>query len=117
MTCDNTKGCACSKPGSHHSGLAVGVLLGLVAGYFIQSKRGKELTADAEKKIKEVQAQVMSKLEKVEHLTKDKYAEIVDQVTAYYVKSKDIAETEVPMVRDYFMTRWEAIQEYLKENK
>jgi len=109
--------CPKSQKSSHIGiGMAIGAIIGVAAGLFAQSKKGKELQGEVETKMKEIQGEVMQKLGEVEHVTKAKYEEVVDHVMAYYVKTKEVAETEVPMVRDYFMNRWEAIQEYLKKD-
>lgn len=92
-----------------------GAVLGLAAGLFVQSKKGKQLTKDAKKKALVLQKQVMKKLDEVDDLTKDKYAEIVDQVLAYYAKTKDVAKNELPEVRDYLMGKWKMIESYMKE--
>jgi gas vesicle protein len=89
-----------SKKASHLGvGMMVGSIMGLAAGFFLQSRKGKELTKDAEKKAVQLQGKIMKKLEKMNDLSKEKYAEVVDDVLAYYEKSQDIAKKEIPEVR------------------
>ncbi len=94
-------------------GLAAGAIMGLAAGLFLQSRKGKELTKDAQKKAAFVQKQVMKKLKHAEALTKDKYADIVEDLLAYYAKSKDLAAKEIPQVRSYLLKRWKDIEQEL----
>ena len=107
------------EPSSSHVGigLAAGAILGLAAGLFLQSRKGKELTRDAQKKAALLQAKVMKKLKKAEHLTKEKYEEVVEDVLAYYAKSKDLAQKELPQVRAFLMGKWKAIETELKKVK
>ncbi len=89
--------------------------MGLAAGFFLQSRKGKELTKDAEKKAVQLQGKIMKKLEKMNDLSKEKYAEVVDDVLAYYEKSQDIAKKEIPEVRAMLLKKWKAIEGKLKE--
>ncbi|MSR85365.1 hypothetical protein EXS71_02935 [Candidatus Uhrbacteria bacterium] len=99
------------------AGLAAGAILGLAAGLFLQSRKGKQLTKDARKKALQLQAQVMKKLQSVEMLNKEKYTEVVDHVLAYYTKSKEVAQTEIPEVRSFLLGRWQEIQKQFKKVK
>ncbi len=105
------------KAGSAHlgAGLAAGAILGLAAGLFLQSRKGKELTKDAEKKAKMLQKQVMKKLEAAGDMSKEKYTEMVDQVVEFYQKSKDVAAKEAPQVRKYLLGRWNEVKGYLDQ--
>lgn len=97
------------------AGLAAGAALGLALGLFLQSRKGKELTKDAQKNAKLLQKQVMKKLENVEEISKEKYGEVVDQVMSFYEKSKDVTKKELPEVRAYLMGRWKEIQGHLEK--
>ncbi len=105
-----------SKKTSHLGlGLMAGAIIGMAAGLFIQSKKGKVILRDAEKKALKLQAKLMKELQGVQDLTKDKYEEIVDNVTAYYAKSKDIAKTEIPEVKNFLLGKWGQIEKQMKE--
>lgn len=106
------------KPSSHlRAGLAAGAILGLATGFFLQSRQGKALTKDAMKKAQLLQGQVMKKLAKTEHLTKEAYTDMVDHVLAYYGKTKEVAAKEVPQVRSYLLARWKEIESAYKKVK
>lgn len=103
------------KSSSHlGAGLAVGAVIGMAAGLFLQSRKGKELTKDAQKKAMALQKQVMKKLDGLETMTKEKYNEVVEQVLSYYEKTKEVAQKEMPEVRKYLLGRWKSIESALK---
>jgi len=106
------------KHSSHiKAGLMAGALVGLAAGFFLQSRKGKVLTKDAQKKARELQKQVMKKLGDVSELSQDKYQDIVDHVLKYYTTSKEITRTELPEVKKFLSSRWKEIQSQLKQAK
>jgi gas vesicle protein len=108
-----------SKKQSSHlgAGLAAGAIIGLATGLFMQSRKGKELTKDAQKKAMELQKQVMKKLKEGQDMTKEKYEEVVDYVLNYYTKSRQLAKKEVPEARKFLMGRWKGIESELKKGK
>lgn len=99
------------------AGLAAGAALGLALGLFLQSRKGKQLTKDAQKNVKVLQKQVMKQLAGVQDITKEKYEEVVDQVLSFYEKGKDVAKKELPEVRAYLMGRWKEIKGYLEDEE
>lgn len=103
------------KKSSHLGlGVAIGATIGVAAGLFVQSKKGKELMKDAEKKAVALQGKLMKELKNAEDLTKEKYEDLVDKVMDYYIKSKDITKKEVPEVKKYMMKKWSQIEKQLK---
>ncbi len=91
-----------------------GAVLGLAAGLFLQSKKGKELTKDARKKAIKLEAKVMKKLSEMGEMTKEKYEEVVDQLVEHYGKTKELAQKELPEVRKWLLSRWKSIAPYLE---
>ncbi len=105
-----------SKSSSHIGvGLAAGAIVGLAAGLFLQSRKGKALTKDAQKKMIFLQKQVMKKLKQAEHLSKEAYEEIVEDILGFYVKSKELAAKELPQARSFLLKRWKDIQRELEQ--
>ena len=103
------------KPSSHlGAGMMVGAIIGMATGLFLQSRKGKELTKDAQKLATTLQTKLVKKLQSTENLTKDAYMNLVDETLAYYMKSKQIAKKEVPAVRSYLLARWKSIESQLK---
>ena len=106
------------KSSSHlQAGLVAGAILGMAAGLFLQSRKGKQLTKQAQKKATQLQAQVMKKLQNVDMLNKEKYTDVVDHVLTYYTKTKEVAKTELPEVRKFLLGRWSEIQKQFKNVK
>lgn len=103
-----------SGAGAIGAGIAAGAILGLAAGLFLQSKKGKELTKDARKKALVLQKQVMKRLDDAGEMSKEVYEEIVDDVVKYYGKSKDLAAKEIPEVRSFLMGKWKEIEKAMK---
>ncbi len=99
------------------AGLLAGAMLGIAAGLFLQSKKGKVLIKDASKKALALQKQVMKKLDGLEDLTKEKYEEVVEDVLAYYKKSKELAVKELPEAKKYLMSQWKKVEGALNEAK
>lgn len=95
------------------AGLVAGTVLGLAAGLFLQSRKGKMLTKDAQKKAMQLQAKVMKKLGNVQEMTREKYEDVVEDVLDYYLRSKELAAKELPQVRAYLLGRWKTIQKHL----
>ncbi|HVM90620.1 MAG TPA: YtxH domain-containing protein [Verrucomicrobiae bacterium] len=104
-----------SAAGAVGAGIAAGAILGLAAGLFLQSKKGKEMTKDARKKAMVIQKQVMKRLNDTGEMTKETYEKIVDDVVKYYAKSKEIAAKEVPEVRAFLLSKWKEIDQAMKE--
>lgn len=103
------------KKSSHLGvGLLAGALIGMAAGLFLQSKKGKEMTKDLTKKATKLQAKLMKELGHVQDLSKEKYEEVVDSVTDYYVKSKEVAKNEIPEIRKFLLKQWSQIEKTLK---
>ncbi|MDQ7814800.1 MAG: YtxH domain-containing protein [Patescibacteria group bacterium] len=105
-----------TKKSSHLGlGLAIGALVGVAAGLFAQSKKGKDLMKDAEKTAKVLQAKIMHELKGAETITKKQYEDMVDKVTDYYVQTKKVAKKEIPEIRSFLMKKWTTVQKELKK--
>lgn len=106
------------KKSSHFgAGLLAGALVGMAAGLFVQSKKGKALRKDIQKKGLQFQGKLMKELKNAKDLSKEKYEEIVDKMLAYYEQTKDIAKSEVPEVRKFLMKNWTEVSKQLKKMK
>lgn len=106
------------KKSSHlGAGLLIGTALGVAAGLFLNTKKGKSMMKDAEQKAKKMQKTLMKELSSVTVLTKGKYEEIVDRLVTYYVKSKEIAKSEAPQIRRFLVAKWKEIEREVKAMK
>ena len=103
---------AAAKPSSSHlgAGILAGTVIGIAAGFFLQSKKGKEMTKDLTKKSVKLQAKLMKEIGNTTHMTKEKYENLVDSIIAYYEKSKELAKSEAPQIRAFLMKHWSKIE-------
>ena len=106
------------KRSSHFgAGLLAGALIGIGAALLAQTPKGKKMTKDMVKKASAIQSKMLKELKQGEKLTKAKYEEMVDKMTAYYLKSKDIAKAEVPEIKKFLMKSWAQVEKQIKSVK
>jgi gas vesicle protein len=104
------------KRSSHlGAGMLIGAAIGVASAVFLQSKKGKELTKDLQKKVAALQKKIMKELEDVEDMTKEKYEQLVDRVVEHYVKTQEIVKKEIPEVKKSLMGAWKTVEKQLKE--
>ena len=96
------------------AGLIAGAALGVAAAYFLNTPKGKKMLQHAEKKAMEMQRKLMRELNKTEHLTKDKYTQIVENIVKYYAKTKEISSSEVPEIKRYLLGKYKQIEKEYK---
>lgn len=102
-----------SRVKSAGAGLAAGVVLGLAAGIFLRSDRGKKLQKGVETKAKLLQKQLIARIGFIEELTEDKYKTLVDEVLAAYAKNKTVAKEELPELRRELRKQWTVMKKYI----
>jgi len=95
------------------AGLLAGAMLGVATGLFLQSKKGKQMTKEMQKKANKLQAKLLKELKETESLTKEKYEELIDKMMDYYVQTKEVAKTEIPAIRSYLVKSWTHIQKQI----
>ena len=88
-----------AKKGLIAAGLVAGAALGVATAYYLNTPKGKKMLQQAEKKALELQKRLMKELDKTKKLTKESYDQIVEKLVAYYVKTKDITQAEVPEIK------------------
>ena len=96
------------------AGLVAGAALAVGTAYYLKTPKGKKMLHQAEKKALAMQKKLVSELNKQKQLNKKNYEEAVKKVMAYYAKTKDIAATEVPEVRDYLLSKWKDVEKEYK---
>jgi len=106
-----------AKKGMIAAGLVAGAALGVATAYYLNTPKGKKMLQQAEKKALELQKKLMKELGKTKKLTKERYNEIVEKLVAYYVKTKDITQSEVPEIKGYLMDKWKTIEKEYKAVK
>jgi gas vesicle protein len=107
-----------TKKSSHFgAGLIAGALIGIGAALLAQTPKGKKMTKDMMKKASVIQSKLLKELKHGEKLTKAKYEDMVDTMTAYYLKSKDIVKAEVPEIKKFLMKNWALVEKQIKSVK
>lgn len=103
------------KSSSHLGvGMLVGTIIGVAAGLFVQSKKGKEVREDLANQATKLQAKLSKELKNAEVLTKETYEKLVDKVIEHYVLTKEIANKDIPEIRAFFMKKWKSIEAQYK---
>ena len=98
-------------------GLLIGSAIGVATGYFLQSKKGKDLIKNGHKKAEKLQALLMKELESTGELTKAKYEKVVDKVMKVYAVGKEISAKEAPEIRGVLLKKWKNIEKHLQDLK
>ncbi|MFZ2804021.1 MAG: YtxH domain-containing protein [Patescibacteria group bacterium] len=106
------------KTSSHlGAGLLAGAMLGIAAGIFMQSPKGKKVTKDIDAKMKKMQKQLTKQLKNAKSMSKEQYGELVDDMMKYYASSKEIAKDQIPEIRAYLLKKWKEIEKQMKSEK
>jgi hypothetical protein len=98
----------------HHHGkaaLLAGAIFGLAAGIFMSSREGKRMASRLQTRAKEIEGRLRKEFQSRKTATQSAYAESIDQVLAYYLKSKDIAKSEIPQLRSYLLGKWSHVKD------
>jgi hypothetical protein len=100
------------KPHKHTgSTLLAGAIFGLAAGIFMSSREGKRMADRLQSRAKEIESRLRREFDKRKTATESAYAESIDSVLAYYLKSKEIAKSEIPQLRTYLLGKWGHVKE------
>jgi gas vesicle protein len=79
------------------AGAVAGIALGVAAGLFLQSKKGKKMRKDAENYVADFYKYISPKLKKIEKMGKEEYQEFMDGALEQYAKAKKISG---PMIKE-----------------
>ncbi len=90
-------------------GMAIGFVTGAVTAMFLTTKTGEELRSDVKRIAVDVKNKAESQASKVKNLTKEKYAEIVNNILDSYNKVKDFTEKEIDLIRKIVTEQKEVI--------
>jgi hypothetical protein len=95
-----------------HSGKALlaGAIFGLAAGIFMSSHEGKRMATRLQTRAKEIEGRLRNEFMKRKTASQQTYVESIDTVLAYYLKSKEIAKSEIPQLRSYLLGKWSHVK-------
>jgi gas vesicle protein len=115
MSSQPTKPAPKKKKGHFGKGLLAGAIFGIAAGIFLTSKEGKQVTKRIESRAREIEKKLRMEFKKKKEITEATYDESVDRVLAYYLKTKQIAKTELPSLKRILRDKWASVQAELRE--
>jgi hypothetical protein len=96
-------------------GLMAGALFGIAAGIFMSSKEGKQIAAKVRRHAAEIEARLKREFKKKKVLGRKAYEDSIDEVLAYYARSKKIAKSEIPDLRRYLIGKWDLIKDEMAD--
>jgi hypothetical protein len=96
-------------------GLMAGALFGIAAGIFMSSKEGKQIAAKVRRHAAEIEARLKREFKKKKVLGRKAYEDSIDDVLAYYTRSKKIAKSEIPDLRRYLIGKWDLIKDEMAD--
>jgi gas vesicle protein len=103
------------KKGHFKAGVLAGAVFGIAAGIFMSSKQGKKLAKELKSQTAEIQGRILKELKKGKKMSEENYGKAIDNVLAYYAKSRKIASKEVPELRHYLLAKWKSVKKELSE--
>ncbi len=103
------------KKGHFGKGLLAGAIFGIAAGIFLTSKEGKQVTKRIESRAREIEKKLRMEFKKKKELTETAYDDSVDRVLAYYLKTKQIAKTELPDLKKILRNKWSVVRAELED--
>ena len=105
------------KHGAWGAALLAGMAAGLAAGMFLGTDKGHEMTEDAKKQAKLLQKQLAKKMKNLKELSKDKYADLVDDVIAQYQHGKKLADAQVHELKMRLLDQWDNVREQMEDDE
>jgi len=84
-------------------GFIIGAAAGAVAALFLTTKTGPELRAEVKAAVIDIQNRVKEKTSKIKNISKEKYEEIVHNVTDAYNKAKKFTEKEIELIKEILL--------------
>jgi gas vesicle protein len=98
------------------AGFALGTIAGIIGGILFAPKKGEETRKEIKNKIdkNKFTQEVIKKTEKLTEITKEKYSEIIEEVSGFYKKAKKIKEENLKEIVDELKNRWPEISKKLK---
>jgi len=96
-----------------------GLIAGIVAGLLFAPRKGSQLRRQLKKKMikNKILKEVIAKMEAIEKASKEKYFEILEEVSGFYRQAKKIKEEDLKEIIADLKNRWEEIKLKLKTKK
>jgi len=93
-------------------GAAIGMALGVAAGLFLNSKKGKQLREDAKERMADFYNYVTPKIKKIGQMTEREYKEFMKQAAMQYGKAKKLSGDMIQELADEAQHSWKQIAKH-----
>ena len=97
--------------GKFLAGAVVGAGLGIAAGIFLSSKRGKELMENTKEMMKDFYDSVADKAEEIKKMGTKEYKDFMKQAVKKYADMKDVSKDEAKHLFEEVQKSWEELTE------
>ena len=87
--------------------MVLGLVMGTVGGYLLNSNKGRKMTEQVKNKIAD-------ELSRLRDISKEKYRELVDKTIETYERSKEISKEEAAELREELEEKYDKIKSALK---
>lgn len=89
------------------AGIVTGAIL---AAYLLATSKDKEKASiEVKDWMTEMQKEIAQRVEEVQHLTEEKYDQIIDEVKPKYEKLKDVSAAELSSFSDEMKSHWKNV--------
>lgn len=103
-----------NKKISFISGAAIGAALGVAAGLFAQSKKGKKIQKDAKDKAAEFYAYLSPRLKNMKHMGEKEFSHFIENAAKNYAKAKKISTKELKVLIADTKNTWKHLKNIAK---
>ncbi len=87
-----------------------GIIASIAGGYLLYGPEGKNNRKQVKSWMIKARGDMLSEIEKMKDVSKDKYEEAVVKITSKYAKLKDVGEQDIDMLKKDLMKYWKHIQ-------
>ncbi|MFH0987599.1 MAG: YtxH domain-containing protein [Patescibacteria group bacterium] len=95
-------------------GVIAGTIIGIITGILLAPKKGSEIRKDLKKNAEKIKKEVAKKVAKARELTKEKYEQIVGEVSGFHKRVKKIKDEDLKEIVDDLKSRWSDISKEIK---
>lgn len=93
-------------------GAVIGTALGVAAGLFLASKKGKQLQKDTKQKAIEFYAYIAPKIKKIKKLGQKEYVAFIENAAKNYGKAKKFSAAETKRLMAEAKTTWKHLKKH-----
>jgi len=92
---------------------ALGAALGAIAGIIFSPRSGKENREEVSNWMHDMSRELKKRVYETKEITREKYDEVIDNLTSKYKKMREIKENEIDDFALELKNRWQRIQDRL----